>query len=82
MITFTQFPLASVEEKLFHFLLFRINNLDRNFLYRQTLSLTCPLRNHVTSFLSRQSIRARKMAGCRDWSIEIASGGDPRQQSA
>ena len=51
MITFTHnFLLASI-----HFLLSRINKLDRNFLYRQTLSFTCPLRNQVTSFLSRQS---------------------------
>ena len=58
MITFTHnFLLASI-----HFLLFRINKLDLNFLYRQTLSLTCPLRNHVTSFLSRQSLSACKMA--------------------
>ena len=63
MITFTHnFLLASI-----HFLLSRINKLDRNFLYQQTLSLTCPLRNQVTSFLSRQSeLSACKMAGCRE----------------
>ena len=81
MITFTHnFSLGSIEEKMFHFLLSRINKLYCNFLYRLTLSLTCPLRNHVTSFSSSQSLSACKMAGVVNKVYWIASGGDPRQQ--
>ena len=42
------------------FLLSRINKLDRDFLYWQTLSLVCPLRNHVPSLLSHQPLSAFK----------------------
>ena len=38
--------------KAFHFLLSRINKLDRDFLYWQIFSLVCPPRNHVTLLVS------------------------------
>ena len=37
-------------------MLSRINKLDRDFLYWKNLSLVCPLRNHVTSLLSHQTL--------------------------
>ena len=79
MITFTHnFLLASI-----HFLLSRINKLDRNFLYRQTLPLTCPLRNHVTSFLYRQSLSTCKMAqGLLNWEWRWSTTTECLKESA
>ena len=66
MITFTHnLPLSSLIQKLVHFLLSRINKLDCNFLYWKNLSIVCPLRNHVTSLLSHQSLSACKDGGQR-----------------
>ena len=64
MVTFTRnLPLLSSGQKGLHFLLFRMNKLDRDFLHWQTLSLVCPLRNHVTSLLSHQSLSECKDGG-------------------
>ena len=51
---------------LSYFLLSRKNKLDRDLLYCKNLTLVCPLRNHVTSLLSRQSLRSRKNGGHRE----------------
>ena len=56
-------PLSPLTQKVVHFLLSRINKLDRDFLYWKNLSLVCPLRKHVTSLLSHQSLSACKDGG-------------------
>ena len=50
-------------KKGLHFLLPRINKLNRDFFHRQMLSLVCPLGNHVTLLLSHQSLCACKDSG-------------------
>ena len=58
MITSTHnLLLSSLIEKVVHLMLSRINKLDRQ-LDRDILSPVCPLRNHVTSLLSHQSLSA------------------------
>ena len=52
--------LSSLIEKVVHFLLSRINKLDRDFLYWKNLPLVWPLRKHVTSLLSDEFLSARK----------------------
>ena len=51
------------------FLFSRINKLDRDFLYWQTLSLVCPWENHVTSLLSHQPLSAFKDGEYREWGL-------------
>ena len=66
MITSThKLPLSSfiVISSVLHFLLSRINKLNRDFLNWQILSLVCPLRNHVTLLLYHQFVKARKEGG-------------------
>ena len=59
MITSTHYlSLSSLRWKVLHFLLPRMNKLDRNFLNWQFFSFFGPLRNHVTLLLSHQSLRA------------------------
>ena len=44
------------------FLLSRINKVDRDFLYRQILTLVCPLKCHVRLLLSHQFARAKMVS--------------------
>ena len=62
MITSTRI-LAPLRLKGLHFLLFRINKLNRDFFHWQFFSLVCPLRNLVTSLLSHQSLSSCKDCG-------------------
>ena len=67
MITSTHnLLLSSLIEKVVHFLLSRINKLDRDFLYWKNLSPVSPLRKHVTSLLSHKSLSACKDGGDRE----------------
>ena len=60
-------PLSSLRWKALYFQLSRINKVDGNFLYWQiSLSLVCPLRNHVTLRLSHLSLSACKDGGYRE----------------
>ena len=60
-------PLSSLRWKALYFQLSRINKVDGNFLYWQiSLSLVCPLRNHVTLPLSHLSLSACKDGGYRE----------------
>ena len=59
-------PLSSLIQNVVHFLLSRINKLDRDFSYWKKLLLVYPLRNHVTSLLSHQSLSACKDGGHRE----------------
>ena len=55
MVTSTHnLPISYFILKVIHFLLSRINKLDRDFLYWKILSLVGPLRSHVTSVLERE----------------------------
>ena len=58
--------LPSLRWKGLHFLLFRINKLNRDFFHWQFFSLVCPMRNHVTLPLSHQSLSACKHGGYRE----------------
>ena len=58
--------LSSLIKKVVHFLLSRINKLDRDFLYWKNLPLVCPLRKHVTSLLSDEFLSACKDGGYRE----------------
>ena len=40
--------------QVFHFLMYRINKINRDFLHWQIFSLVRPRRNHATLFLSHQ----------------------------
>ena len=53
--SYDRFHLSSLEKKVLHFLLSRINKLDSDFFYRQILSLVCLLSSHVTSLSSHRS---------------------------
>ena len=64
MVTSTHnLPLSSLIQKVVLFLLSRINKLDRDFLYWKKSSLVYPLKNHVTSLLSQQSLSACRENG-------------------
>ena len=61
-----KFSLSPLRLKVLFFLLSRKNNLDRVSPYWQILSVVCaplPTKNHVTLFLSYQSVSVCKMAG-------------------
>ena len=58
--------LSYLRWKGLHFLLSRINKLNRDFFHWQFYSLVCPLKNHVTMFLSHQSLSACKDGGHRE----------------
>ena len=67
MITSTHTLLLSyLIEKFVHFLLSRINKLDRDFFYCKNLTFVCPLRNHVTLLLSHESLSACEDGGYRE----------------
>ena len=52
--------------KVLHFLLSRINKIDRDFLDWQLLLPLCPLRNYMILLLSDQSISTCKDDGYRE----------------
>ena len=67
MITSTRnLPLSSVLLENCSFSVFK-NKLDCDFLYWKNLSLVCPLRNHVTSFSSRQPLSPCKDGEHKDY---------------
>ena len=72
-------PLSSfiVISSVLHFLLARINKLNRAFLNWQILSLICLLRNHATLLLSNQFLKACKDGGYLEWGLLSRS---PRKQ--
>ena len=45
---YSYLPLLSLRWKVLHYLLSRINKLNRDFLHWNLLLLICPLRNHMT----------------------------------
>ena len=70
MLTSTHIlTLSSLRWKGLHFLLSRINKLNRDFFHWQLFSLVCPLKNHVTLLLSHQSLSACKDGGHRELSL-------------
>ena len=75
MITSTHIlTLSSSRWKGLHFLLSRINKLNRDFFHWQCFSLVCPLRNHVTRFyLISPWARAKMMD--MSWIRSIKAGG-------
>ena len=50
------FAIIIFNMKSSHFLLSKINKLDRAFLHGQIVFLVCPLRNHITLILSHHSL--------------------------
>ena len=50
-------------KKILHYLLSRINKLNRNVLYWQFFKFVCPPTNHVTLLLSHHSMSACKDGG-------------------
>ena len=50
------FSIIIFNMKSSHFLLSKINTLDRDFLHGQIVFLVCPLRNHITLILSHHSL--------------------------
>ena len=51
------FAIVIFNTKNSHFLLSKINKLDRDFLHGQMFSLVCPLRNHITLILAHHSVK-------------------------
>ena len=84
MITSTHnLPLSSfiVSSSVLHFLLARINKLNRNFLNWEIVSLICHLRNHATLLLSHQFLKACKDGGYLELGLLSRPPPPPSQET-